>query len=366
MTTASPLSTLRTALALGALGLAALAPTASAQITFSESDIRAAYDSPSTFTLYQGEITDTSIPAYQALSTQTGGGRTWDFSGLTFTLESSYTSRPVAAPAPGSDDTHLAQGNLIVRTDSSGTTDEPAWSYYRLDADEFTAFGSAFVDEGVLNKLKFIPGETQPLPYTFGSTWSSESQLVFEPNPFPGTLSTHEDSEVVGWGTLVTAGASEPALMVRTLLVNRGEFPGLPPGVDSSFVVTYVTEGQSSASIVLDFLGQVQGASYTTRSAGGTAADPSAPSAERLTLASPRPNPARGLIEFSYTLAEAGHVRLTVVDVLGREVAVVVDGLAGVGTHAVAYDASGLTPGLYVVRVSTGSANATQRLTVVR
>ena len=77
-------------------------------------------------------------------------------------------------------------------------------------------------------------------------------------------------------------------------------------------------------------------------------------------------DPARGGMELSYTLARAGHVRLTVVDVLGREVAVVFAGRASAGPHAHAVDVSRLSPGAYVVVLEAGGARHVQRLTVSR
>ena len=77
------------------------------------------------------------------------------------------------------------------------------------------------------------------------------------------------------------------------------------------------------------------------------------------------PNPAAGRATVSFGLADAGDVRAEVYDALGRRVAVVADGPYGVGRHDVAFDASALAPGAYVVRVS-GAATGAVRLTVAR
>ncbi|HEX8386311.1 MAG TPA: hypothetical protein VF576_09010, partial [Rubricoccaceae bacterium] len=52
-----------------------------------------------------------------------------------------------------------------------------------------------------------------------------------------------------------------------------------------------------------------------------------------LALGAPFPNPTGGRVTLPYTVAAAGPVRLRVVDVLGRTVAVVADGARGVGAH---------------------------------
>ena len=78
------------------------------------------------------------------------------------------------------------------------------------------------------------------------------------------------------------------------------------------------------------------------------------------------PNPAGASVQVSYTLAEAGPVRLSVFDVLGRRVAVVAAGERGAGPHAEALDTSALPPGVYVARLASAAGLASVRFTVAR
>lgn len=101
--------------------------------------------------------------------------------------------------------------------------------------------------------------------------------------------------------------------------------------------------------------------------AGGAVAGEAAPVTGRMALAQPFPNPTAGRTTLSFTTAEATDVRVSVVDVLGREVALLTDGPVTAGTHEVTVDASRLVPGVYVVRLTSGGAEAqTAWLTVVR
>ena len=77
------------------------------------------------------------------------------------------------------------------------------------------------------------------------------------------------------------------------------------------------------------------------------------------------PNPSRGAVTLAYTLAAPSAVRLTVTDVLGREVAVV-EGARGAGPHAETVDVSRLAPGVYVARVTAGAETAARTVTVAR
>jgi len=90
----------------------------------------------------------------------------------------------------------------------------------------------------------------------------------------------------------------------------------------------------------------------------------SGPDAARLAVAV-GPNPAGATATVRLTLAAAGDARVAVYDVLGREVAVLLDGPAA-DAPALRLDTRSLPAGVYVVRASADGAVATATLTVVR
>ncbi|HLT46106.1 MAG TPA: T9SS type A sorting domain-containing protein [Rubricoccaceae bacterium] len=102
----------------------------------------------------------------------------------------------------------------------------------------------------------------------------------------------------------------------------------------------------------------------------GEAAGPVAASAAAgsgAVLEAAHPNPFFAATTLAFTLPEATEVTVGVFDMLGRRVAVLQDGYLGAGRHAVAFDASRLPSGPYLVRlVTAGGAAATQRVTLVR
>jgi hypothetical protein len=62
------------------------------------------------------------------------------------------------------------------------------------------------------------------------------------------------------------------------------------------------------------------------------------------------PNPSDGRATVSFHMSEAGRARLSLHDVLGREVLVAYDGWLSAGDHRMPVDAAGLPPGVYLVR----------------
>src|SRR5690606_38417562 len=97
----------------------------------------------------------------------------------------------------------------------------------------------------------------------------------------------------------------------------------------------------------------------------GTAVEPGAPQQDEALRV--WPNPASGLVRLGLTLPEAAEVAVSVYDVLGRRVAVLAEGRVEAGSHRLAFDASMLPAGIYVVRAEVGGVRTpSQRLTVVR
>ena len=84
-------------------------------------------------------------------------------------------------------------------------------------------------------------------------------------------------------------------------------------------------------------------------------------------LSAVAPNPTRGTAALTLRVATPQAVRATLVDALGREVAVLFEGDVSpdAGTR-LTVDASALAPGVYVVRVEGASFDESRRLTVVR
>src|SRR5690606_17563467 len=76
------------------------------------------------------------------------------------------------------------------------------------------------------------------------------------------------------------------------------------------------------------------------------------------------PNPFARQTTIAYDVAEATDVRLAVYDVLGREVAVLVDARVEAGAHRSVFNADGLAAGTYVYRLVVGNDVQTGRMTL--
>jgi len=80
------------------------------------------------------------------------------------------------------------------------------------------------------------------------------------------------------------------------------------------------------------------------------------------------PNPFNPSTTITYTVPAATYAQLSVFDVLGKQVASLVDGGVEAGTHQVNFDAqaSGLSSGVYLYRLTTPSYVGTRVMTIVK
>jgi glycosidase len=78
------------------------------------------------------------------------------------------------------------------------------------------------------------------------------------------------------------------------------------------------------------------------------------------------PNPFAEAATIAYALPAPSDVRLEVFDLLGRRVAVLVDGPQPAGRHRATFRADGLGAGTYLVRLAAAGATATHRVTLLR
>ena len=74
------------------------------------------------------------------------------------------------------------------------------------------------------------------------------------------------------------------------------------------------------------------------------------------------PNPFNPVTTIRYDLPEPGHVKISVFNTLGQEVAVPVDGRQEAGYKAVSFDARNLPSGMYLYRFTTGSFSDAKKL----
>ena len=87
---------------------------------------------------------------------------------------------------------------------------------------------------------------------------------------------------------------------------------------------------------------------------------------ETYSLSQNYPNPFNPSTEIDFALPEATPVQLVVYDIMGREVARLVDGVLPAGQHRATWQAEGVPSGVYLYRITAGAFTETRRMVLLK
>jgi peptidoglycan/xylan/chitin deacetylase (PgdA/CDA1 family) len=119
-------------------------------------------------------------------------------------------------------------------------------------------------------------------------------------------------------------------------------------------VASRLVEGDGGSFVMFDVIPDAGDIVLTKRTTTSTSGDePERPDQGR--MIETYPNPANRRATLAYRVAEAGHVRIEMFDLLGRKVDTIVDAVKTVGRFETLLDAAGYAPGAYLYRMETGS-----------
>lgn len=301
---------------------------------------------------------------------------------------------PTGYPRPSPADTlpcadgRIAFPTVINDADTSrwrslGYSDTAAINGFKVIA---TAFAQAFPDR--ILALSLFPVTAKILDYpnlTSDTLGYVASQIVRDVNALaPGRVEVQADdldanfaqsdvmkygtlySDVVGWQTNAKGGTGAgcsgggplscdpdgPTGPYFQLLQNGSHTGGKYVEVWSGDVVSYPQSFAAAKSAGF----------YTVT--GVRVTGPTVPIT--FDLRQNYPNPFNPATEITYLLPGASDVTLRVFDILGREVATLVNEKKPAGSHTVRFDASGLASGVYVYRLIAGAFEQSRRMMLLR
>jgi len=108
------------------------------------------------------------------------------------------------------------------------------------------------------------------------------------------------------------------------------------------------------------------GTAYTSGRIINSAVDEKAPIAKTFGLSHNYPNPFNPTTTIPYNLKNSGKVRLSVYDMMGKEVAVLVDGIMTAGSYSAEFSGSNLSSGIYFCKLQTADNVMTTKMTLVK
>jgi Secretion system C-terminal sorting domain len=86
----------------------------------------------------------------------------------------------------------------------------------------------------------------------------------------------------------------------------------------------------------------------------------------KYTLSQNYPNPFNPVTNIKYSLEKAGQVELSVYNLLGQKIAILVNGHKNAGRYTLSWDASTMASGMYIYQLKTGSKVDTKRMMLIK
>ncbi|MBO9635176.1 MAG: DNRLRE domain-containing protein, partial [Chitinophagaceae bacterium] len=289
--------------------------------------------------------------SYTEVKIQTGSG-----GGGTFTLTPEADA--YVRDGTNGDITHGTTDPtlLITKVSPAGQLNNARESYLRFDLSTVTGTVSAATLR-VYGKVDLTTVPSVPVGvYSVANTTWSESALTWNNKPASGAalatstvtntayayitwdVTSYVQSELAASRNKVSFALKSTVAHDPRVFFNSKEFGSNPP----QLVVQTTTGLQSVANRSQSF-----------------ELDP--PAIEKLKLAS-YPNPFRGSSTITFHLERSAQTHLAVYDVMGRQVAVLVNGVMGAGNHRVVFTPNTNTAGVYFVRVTIDGKVTTKKL----
>jgi hypothetical protein len=294
-----------------------------------------------------------------------GGGNNWDFSGLQSTetfnmLSVNPATTPHIGEFPGANISTYSQ-------EEYGGYPAEVWSYMNLNGN-FTNLGQAITSDslpGVMITQKYNPASIEiQTPMTFNSTWSQSYVSTQYYNGLPLNTSNISSTVIVdAHGTMtLPGGANFEALRIRESMSVSGIV-----SVNYSFLaknganvtVSAVDENPPTSGVIdIDWYDWNTPFSTDVEQIGGLPQD--------FSLSQNYPNPFNPSTKIEYSIPEASFVQLKVYDILGNEVATLVDEEQSAGSYRADFAGADLTSGFYVAQLRAGDYTKTIKMTLLK
>ena len=347
----------------------------------------------STLTLAQITITSADASAINAVgnvitnhldSTATSidigspGATSWDFSALNSHFTSTFTSVvPSSTPYYSSDFptsnvvftfTEIIEGNIA-----------DGWQYSTQNSGDYLMNGvvtrAVIETDTMLVKAVYSPTQVIfPLPYTYNTQWGSSftitNTIFFNGIPFIVTTANHTETVVVdAWGNMTIPGGA----VLQALRLRRDDIytSPSPPFYYRTISYSFITKSGSVVEVVaVDTTApnsgtiQIDGATWSVSGTVGVEDEDQIPT--QYSLRQNYPNPFNPTSTIQYAIPDGGLVTLKVYDILGKEVATLVNEEKSTGVYEVNFSASQLTSGVYFYTIIAGSFVETKKMILLK
>ena len=294
-----------------------------------------------------------------------GPNQTWDIPdySLTFITPEVFVNPAGTAYAdsfPGATHCQNQAGNTV-------------YAYFQITGNQCLQLGFAPMQTQAINYEP--PSLIAPLPLTYpANSWTRvyQSDFVIQfPPPIGPVVVTTRDSVIVtvdAWGTITTQYGTFQVLRTFEHKWSTSITMGVPTTTESYGYSWLDTRGIAIYSLFAtgddpDF----NQATINLAEMGGVSADPAPmPVVRLLSLEQNYPNPFNPETNIAFNLPTSGNVSLKVFNVLGEEVATMINGFRNSGPNTVTFDASALSGGTYIYRLEANGLAEERKMILLK
>jgi hypothetical protein len=239
----------------------------------------------------------------------------------------------------------------------SGNGNEVYWAGYTNHAiyhyhSDFGSFGPYVLQDTVLKGFDSESFVWNPLRTRL---WASAGSANDRPNRFPGVTTNYSLNTWYAWDPLTqtiddsikwnfVASQDSANIRPRAITFNNAG--------DTAYVACF---GSSTYPAVQRFV----------RGPASVRPNPSIVP-EAFTLSQNYPNPFNPTTEINFTLTNGGHTLLVIYDMVGREIATLVNENMAPGGYTVTFDASRLSSGTYIYTLISGGQRVSKKMVLMK
>lgn len=353
------------------------------QITITQSDYNAIFAVGNTTTAL-GSTTATSIDIGQP-----GGNNVWDFSAF---VPNEFFSQSYISPAATPHASIFPSANVAeyftftFSPDDTTTVTGESWNYISTGTTSLE-YGTVSENTNVTPNTQtliasvrthFPPSDQYKLPIDFNESWSVNDSTQSENTLNGVSTGTTTESAVTNfivdaWGTMTLPGGSSfSVLRLREQEISTTYFMGFPVFTNTSVEYTFLSKTGDFFSVSADDENPPN--SGTINGTIGWTGDPPVTDVKEITgilpsefnLSQNYPNPFNPSTLIEYSLTTESFVDLKVYDILGNEVAVLVNEEQNAGTYRANFSGDGLSSGLYIAQITAGNLTQSIKMTLLK
>ncbi len=292
---------------------------------------------------------------------QTGGPNIYDFSSISLSnLNVSYnylvSSLPLLAPRYPAD---------AVAFGESETTIEKNPVFYIVNDTIYVTGEASLIPD--IKFVHYVPYEIAAIfPASYGSSFSQQIEKYDTTfNGSGGVLSTNystsfEETVIDGYGTLILQTGSYQCLRIKKIHNGYGDKEYIYLCNEGAFV------GVGGVDISAPDTGFVNGGCQVLLKPGLVDINEKASELDEFILEQNYPNPFNPATRIHYSLGSIQFVTIKIYDLIGNEVATLVNESNAAGSHEVTFDASELSSGVYICKMTAGNFTTARKMQLIK